>query len=180
MAPRGEPDIAQRAAQARRDPPGKDVLALDAAPLEDLQRHVDLPAAGVFWGGALILGSISATTLRGRRPAGAAALADGAHHLTAVLGGLDGDLHPHREVDPDGCQAATGPDHRGLGLQQVLRGLDEDGVADDLPDRLLELVFIARQDASVDAGRGLPRDPLSACFWAFAAYKAPLPQDRTG
>ena len=34
--------------------------------------HGELPAVGVFWGGALILGAIAATTLRARTVAGSA------------------------------------------------------------------------------------------------------------
>jgi hypothetical protein len=40
-------------------------------------------------------------------------------------GGLDGHLHHDRQVGAGGLQGAARADERGLGLQQVLTGLDE-------------------------------------------------------
>ena len=61
---------------------------------------------------------------RGERRQGGADLRAEQHGA----GGLDGDLGEHRQFDPGRAQRTTRPHDGRLGLQQVLRGLDQDGV----------------------------------------------------
>ena len=70
-------------------------------------------------------------------------------------GGLDGDLGEDGQVGARGRQRPLGTDDRGLGLQQVLRGLDQDGV-DPALDEAADLlgVGVAQRGVGGVAERG--------------------------
>ncbi len=99
-------------------------------------------------------GAVQADRVDAQRLQGGERGADlGAHQHRA--GGLDGDLDDDRGVGSRGAAGAPRADHGGLGLQQVLAGLDEDrvGPAVDEPARAL-LVVVAQQGVGGVPERG--------------------------
>ena len=73
----------------------------------------------------------------------------GAHQHAA--GGLHGDLELDGHLAPDGSHRPPAPDERGLGLQEVVDGLDEEEVdaAVEQPARLLLVGVAQRREADL-------------------------------
>jgi hypothetical protein len=69
-------------------------------------------------------------------------------------GGLHGDVDHHRKVDAAGGGGPVGGDHRGLGLQQVLAGLDLDGVGPLVDHRLDGLLIDVADRGEADVAQG--------------------------